>query len=57
MIINAVPVTILLAYIPIPRHIPKGVLIRRIMASHLCAVVGGHRFLKESKKTLNENYL
>ena len=50
MITNAVPVTILLAYIPIPRHIRNSVLIRRIIASHLCTVVGGQRFCKESKK-------
>ena len=29
------------AYIPIPRHIGKGVSIRRIIASHLCTEVGG----------------
>ena len=29
------------AYIPIPRHIGKGVLIRQIIASHLCTAVGG----------------
>ena len=29
------------AYIPIPRHIGKGVVIRRIIASHLRTAVGG----------------
>ena len=41
---NEVPVTILQAYISIPRHIRKGVLIRRIIASQLCTVVGGQQF-------------
>ena len=47
---NEVPVTILKAYIPIPRHILKGVLIRRIIGSHLCTPVGGQQFYKESRK-------
>ena len=32
------------------RHIRKGVLIRRIITSHLCTAVGGQQFRKESKK-------
>ena len=38
IITNEVPVSILHAYIPIPRHIRKGVFIRRVIASHLCIV-------------------
>ena len=34
IITNEIPVTLLEAYIPIPRHIRKGVLIRRIIGSH-----------------------
>ena len=49
-ITNAVPVTILKAYIPIPQYIRKGELIRLIIASHLCAAVGGQQFRKEWRK-------
>ena len=35
---------------PILRHIRKGVLIRRIFASHLCTAVGGQQFSKEWRK-------
>ena len=38
------------AYILIPRHIRKDVLIRQIIASHLCTAIGGHQFRKESTK-------
>ena len=44
------PETFLYAYILIPRHIRKGVLIRRIIASHLCTTVGGQQFRIEWKK-------
>ena len=37
----------LYAYIPIPRHIRKGVLIKRNSASRLCTAVGGQQFRKE----------
>ena len=50
IITNEVPVTILSAYIPIPQRIRKGVLIRRIIVSHLCTAVGGQQFREESKK-------
>ena len=36
--------------LPIPRHIHKGVLIRRIIASHLCTAVGGQQFCKQLRK-------
>ena len=36
--------------IGILRHIRKSVLIRRIIALHLCTAVGGQQFRKESKK-------
>ena len=39
----------------IPRHIRKGVLIRRINASHLCPAVSGQQF-RRIEKTSNENY-
>ena len=52
IITNEVPETILYAYIPIPRYIRKGVLIRRILTSHLCTAVGGQQFQKESQKLL-----
>ena len=44
-----VPVTILYAYLPNPRHIRKDVLIRRIIASRLCTA-GGQQFRKEKQK-------
>ena len=50
MITNEVPAPILYGYIPIPRHIRKGVLIRRIIESHFCTAVGGQQFRKESRK-------
>ena len=51
IITNVVPVTILQAYISLPRHIGKGVLIRRINASDLCGTaVGCQQFRKESRK-------
>ena len=50
IITNEVAVTILQAYIPISRHIHKGVLIRRIIASHLCTTVGRQQFCDESRK-------
>ena len=51
IITNEVPVRILQAYISLSRHIRKGVLIRRTIASDLCdTVVGSQQFRKESKK-------
>ena len=50
MITNEVSVTNLLAYVPNSRHIRKGVLIRRIIASHLCTAVGRQQFREESRK-------
>ena len=50
MITNEIPVTILYAYISLPRHIRKGELISRIIASHLCTAVGCQQFCKESSK-------
>ena len=48
------------AYIPIPQPIRKGVLIRRMIWSHLCAAVGGQQFCKQSRKLqtriMFENY-
>ena len=43
---------ILLAYMSLPRHIRKGVLIRRNIASDLCgtAAVSCQQFRKESKE-------
>ena len=46
-----VPVTILQAYIYLSRHIRKGVLIRRNIASDLCdTAVGCQQFRKKSRK-------
>ena len=50
IITNEVPVTILQVYILIRRHIRKGVLIRLIIASHLCTADGGQQFRKEWRK-------
>ena len=50
IIANEVPVTILSAYIPISRRIRKGVLIWRIIASHLCTTVGRQQFREKSRK-------
>ena len=50
IIINEVPVAILWAYILIPRHNRKILLISRIFASHYCTAVGGQQFHKESRK-------
>ena len=47
---NQVPVTISYAYIPITRHIRKGVLIRRIISSDLCTAVGSQHSYSESRK-------
>ena len=44
------PVTILQAYISLPQHIRKGMLIRWILASDLCTAVGCQQFRKESTK-------
>ena len=56
IITNEIPVTLLLAYIPIPRH----VLIRWIIGSRLCTAVGGQQFCKQSGKLqtriMFENY-
>ena len=46
IVTNEVPVAILLAYIVLPRHIPKGELIRR--------VIGCRQFLKESRNAKRE---
>ena len=51
----------LLGYIPIPLHIRKGVLIRRIIiGSHLCKAVVSQQFCKQSRKLqtriMFENY-
>ena len=43
-------VTILQAYMSLTRHIRKGVLIRRNIASHLFTAVGCQQFRKESRK-------
>ena len=50
IITNEVPITILSAYIPTLQHIRKGVLIRRIIVSHLCTAVVAQQFHEESKK-------
>ena len=50
MITTEVPVTILLAYFSLSRHIRKSVLIRRIITSDLCTAVGWQQFRKESRK-------
>ena len=51
IITNEVPVTILQACISLLRHIRKGVLIRRNIASDLCyTAVGCQQFRKESRK-------
>ena len=44
-------------YIPIPRHICKSVLMRRIIASHLCTAVGGRHISQRMEKTLKEIYV
>ena len=51
MITKEVPVPILKAYIPIPRHIHKGVFIRQTIASHFCTAVMASNFEKNP-----ENY-
>ena len=50
VITSEMPVTILQAYICLPRHIRKGMLIRRIIASHLCTAFGCQLFHIESRK-------
>ena len=51
IITNEVPITILLAYVSLSRHIRKGMLIRRNIASDLCdTAVGCQQFRKESRK-------
>ena len=55
IITNEVPVTILKALISLPRRIRKGVLIRRIIASHLCTAVGC-RQLRKKTRILFEHY-
>ena len=51
LITNEVSITILQAYISLSRHIRKGVLIRRNMASDLCdTAVGCQQFRKELRK-------
>ena len=50
IITNEAPATILQAYISLPRHIRKGMLIRRIIASHLCTAVGYQQFRKAWRK-------
>ena len=52
IITNEVPPTILQAYMSLPRHIRKGVLIRRNIASHLFTAVGCQQFRKESRKNI-----
>ena len=47
---STLPVTILQAYISLPRHFRKGALVRQIIASHLCAAVGCQQFRQESRK-------
>ena len=49
IITNEVPVTILQAYISLPRHIRKGALIRRFLASHICTAVDCQEFRKASR--------
>ena len=60
IITNEIPVTLLQAYIPIPRHFRKSVLIRRIIGSRLCKAVVGQQFSKRSRKLqtriMFENY-
>ena len=48
LITNEVPVTILQAYMPLPRHIRKDVLLRPIYVR--CTAVGCQLFRKESRK-------
>ena len=52
IITNEVPLTILQAYIPIPRQIRKCMLIRRIVALLLytAVIVGGQQFRKQWRK-------
>ena len=56
IITNEVPVTILQAYISLPRHIQKGLLIRQIIASYLCPAVELLAISRRIEKTSNENY-
>ena len=49
-----VPVAILYAYIPIPRHICKSELRRRIIASHLYTAIGGQEFPKNGENFKRE---
>ena len=50
MISNEVPTTIPQAYMSLPRHIRKGVLIKRNVPSDLCIAEGCQQFCKESRK-------
>ena len=50
MITNEVSATILQAYISLLRHIRKGMVIRWIITSHLCAAVGCQQFFKYTQK-------
>ena len=50
MITDEVPVTLLQAYLSLPQHTRKGMLIRWINTSDLCTAVGCQQFCKESRK-------
>ena len=52
MITDEIPVTILQAYMSLPRHIHKGVLIRRNIASDLHAAAVANNFAKKLRKRL-----
>ena len=54
MITNEIPVTILLAYFSLPRHIRKGMLIRRIITSDLCAQLVASNFAKNQENFKGE---
>ena len=49
MITNEVPITILQAYLSLPRHIRKGIMLM-IITSDLCTAAGCQQFRKESRK-------
>ena len=50
IITNEVPVTILQAYMSLPRHIRNGMLIRQNIVTDLCTAGGSQQFCKESRK-------
>ena len=49
MITNKIPVTILQAYFSLPRHIRKGMLIKRIITLDLCTQLVASNFAKNQE--------